>query len=265
MQQTYPTKNYVNPEMRMELFESSWFLMGSNNGSPAESPQHKKFFPSFAMDKFLVTNSDFAKFVDDTGHKTCAEKIGYAWGYDGQQYKNIQGLNWKRYNTSQRVNHPVILVSWHDARSYANWIGKRLPTEAEWEFVAQLASSKYPLSNLKNLSSVCGACRSWGLDGPGTSPIGKFASHYGIFDLVGNVWQWCEDSYELYQNRDDQTKIAEEITISKVLSDKMMDLKVRRGGAWNVQQKFRLRASNRGAYIATSSAPNIGFRCALSI
>ena len=248
-----------NREPLMASFAGGWFSMGSDDGAPAESPQHQRHVAPFEIDRSLVTNSDFGAFVDQTGYRTTAETVGAAWGFDGERFGDVPGLNWRSYATAARQTHPVVLVSWHDAAAFASWADKRLPTEAEWEFVARLAAcgAVFPWDDGGDPFEHCGAGRTWG-DGPGTSPVGRYGSRVGVDDLVGNVWQWCSDHYSGSAYAD-YTLNASEAPIGDRGGE---DLRVRRGGAWNVMQAFRLRCANRGAYLADRPAPNLGFRCA---
>lgn len=234
------------------------FRMGSTNWGPFESPVHEMYIESFWMDKTPVTNLQFGIFVKATGYKTDAEIAGRARGYEGGSFKIIPGLNWKSFYATDRADHPVILVSWNDAKAYADWAGKRLPTEAEWEKAARggLVDKLYP----------------WGDETPNgtqsnfaqqpmniipTTPVQSFAPNgYGLYDMVGNVWQWCADWFE-------ESYYAVSSTINP-RGPELGTTKVRRGGSWNVIQPFRLRNSNRGALPPYAFEPNLGFRCVVS-
>ena len=235
-------------------FSGGSFLMGSENGADAEKPQHLRAVQPFQLDRYLTTNADFRSFAEATGYVTDAERRGVAWTSSDGRFQQVPGVSWRTYAQAERERHPVVLVSWTDASEYAAWAEKRLPTEAEWEFAALSIAGDgvYPWGNA-DPDELCGAGRVW--DGaPGTSPVGRFAAQSGVYDLVGNVWQWCADAYSptAYSDyADGSSKPAEG------------SLRVRRGGAWNVLQSFRLRCSNRGAYPVQESAPNLGFRCAV--
>jgi len=244
----------------MVAFPGGPFEMGSMDGAQAERPQHTRHLSPFALDRFLVTNAAFAIFVDAVGYHTACERNGRGWGMADGEYKEIEGLSWRSFAGPERQEHPVVLVTWDDAVAYAAWAGKRLPTEAEWEYVARLeaAGGTFTCGDAITVVGQCGAGRSWD-NGPGTSPVGTFKSDTGVFDLAGNVWQWCCDRYapDAYSRHLGGSENES--------SDLENDVRSRRGGAWNVLQAFRLRCSNRGAYVGHMSAPNIGFRCAVSL
>jgi len=240
---------------RMVEVPGAAFFMGSDSGSEFERPVHEVLIERFWMDAHLVSNRDFETFARATGHFTDAELRGEAWGHRDGTFGIIPGLSWRTYATPERQDHPVVLVSWYDAAAYANWCGKALPTEAEWERAARggAIGAEYPWGRTGPNDAQCNFARPAG-DVLPTTPVRTFAPNaFGIFDLVGNVWQWCHDWYgaDYYAHSE-----AKNPTGPAVGADK-----VRRGGAWNVIQSFRLRTANRGALQPAQAAINTGFRC----
>ena len=213
---------------------------------PNERPAHPVQVQGFWMDEHDVTNAEFSKFVEATRYVTTAErKINWeilkkelppgtpkpddsalapgslvftptagpvplndlsAW------WRWVHGANWRHPEGPEssiqgRENHPVVQVSWYDAVAYAQWAGKRLPAEAEWEFAARggLESKRYVWGDefkpggtyMANTWQGLFPVRDTGEDGfVGTSPVGSFpANGYGLYDMAGNVWQWCSDWY----------------------------------------------------------------------
>ncbi len=233
------------------------FLMGSDNGGEFEGPVHEVYLDEYLIDATPVTNEAFAAFVEKTGYKTTAEKTGGAWGYQGGNFQFVIGLSWKNYSTSDRKDHPVVQVSWEDANAFASFYGKRLPTEAEWEKAARggLEQQLYPWGNDIPNGTQCNFSGSAN-EVPPTTPVKQFTPNaYGVYDSVGNVWQWCGDWFT-----GDYYSTSDAVNPPGPASG---EFRVRRGGSWNVIQPFRLRCSNRGAIDPVSCVPNIGFRCAL--
>jgi iron(II)-dependent oxidoreductase len=211
------------------------FTMGSDNGAEDEAPAHQVDLPAFEIDKFEVTNADFAQFVKAAGYQTDAEKE--------KRTKNWQSV------AEGKDNHPVVFVSWNDATAYCQWIGKRLPTEAEWEKAARGTDGRtYPWGNEWDPSKV--NAKETGLRG--TAVVGSFgagASPYGVEDMAGNVWEWTADWYEAYPG-------------STYKSDYFgQEFKVLRGGAWFETADF-VRTTVRNANSQTAANDDIGFRCA---
>lgn len=214
------------------------FIMGNNKGNPDERPEHEVTLRGFWLDKTEVTNEHFQKFVDATGYLTVAERKPDPKDFPGVPAANlvpgavvftppeeavpldnhlvwwtyIPGANWKhpegpQSNLTGRERHPVVHIAYEDAEAYAKWAGKRLPTEAEWEYAARGSLSQQPFV--------------WGSDQPGaqgwqaniwqgefprqnskadgfysTAPVASFpANGWGLHDMAGNVWEWCSDWY----------------------------------------------------------------------
>ena len=234
------------------------FEMGSQHGSVFEQPVHSVVLEAYWIDAHLVTNQEFARFAAETNHRTTAEQCGSAWGYRDGRYGQIAGLSWRSYATPDRDKHPVVLVSWSDAAAYAAWRGKRLPTEAQWEKASRggLLNALYPWGDREpsNADAPFGRAP---LEVPPTAAVGSHPPNgYGLWDMVGNVWQWCADWY----GADYYGSTPHDEPRGPALGG----LRVRRGAAWNVIQSFRLRCANRGAALQEMAVPNTGFRCAIS-
>ena len=219
---------------KMVLIPAGDFLMGSPGGDDDdERPQHTVFVDAFYMDKYEVTNALYKKFMDATGRE--APKY-----WDDEEYN--------------QPNHPVVAVTWYDAKAYCEWAGKRLPTEAEWEKAARggLVGKKFPSGDSithddANYDGIGGKDR-W----RGTSPVGSFAPNgYGLYDMAGNVWEWCADWFVSGYHADlpDQNPSGPSSGSSRVL----------RGGAWNYDT-YDLRAANRNLDSRATAYRNYGFR-----
>jgi formylglycine-generating enzyme required for sulfatase activity len=242
----------------MVLIPAGSFLMGSEDGGEFERPVHEVYLDDFWMDETPVTNQQFAEFVQATGYETEAERAGGAWGYRDGHFSLIPNLSWKNYALPEREEHPVVLVSWNDAQAYVKWVGQRLPTEAEWEKAARggLVGKLYPWGDEKPDGTQSNFAKSPS-EIPPTTPVKQFSPNgYGLYDMVGNVWQWCADWYGENYYRESPLKNPKGPEGGLHC--------VRRGGSWNVIQPFRLRTANRGAMDPYSFVPNVGFRCAKS-
>jgi formylglycine-generating enzyme len=254
----------------MVLFQGGTFTMGTNTGPNQEQPAHQVEVKSFSIDKYPVTVADFRKFVEATGHKTDAEKFGDSGVFDfnSNSWTLQPGATWQfplGKNTARAADdHPVTQVSWYDATAYANWAGKRLPTEAEWEYAARcggksttrfswgdnlLMEGKY-MANVwqgSDLSSKQGA------DGFAlTSPVGYYGlTPCGMADMGGNVWNWCADEYKSYPG-------------NNAPSMPNPELRVIRGGSFFFDQngEASFTSTGRASNSRETSLFNTGFRCA---
>jgi formylglycine-generating enzyme required for sulfatase activity len=185
------------------------FFMGSTTGDSDEQPIHNVTVSSFYFSKYEVTIADFRRFVEASSYVTDAEKSGFSNAYVNGSWQQKSGVNW-RYNSAGSIRnatedkHPVVHVSWNDAVAYCKWlstkIGRtcRLPTEAEWEYAAKGGSSSqnYIYAGSNTLSNVA-----WYADNSSllTHEIGgKQANELGLYDMTGNVWEWCNDWYGQY-------------------------------------------------------------------
>ena len=179
----------------MVLIPAGEFEMGSNVGEWSEKPMHTVYVDAFYMDKYEVTNLDFKRFVL-ANPQWQKGRIPKAF-HRGRYLRDWTGNN---YPTG-KADHPVKYVSWYAAVAYSKWAGKRLPTEAEWECAARGGKSglRYPWGN-----DIDSDKANYGNNVGDTTPVGSYASNgYGLYDMVGNVLEWCLDAYDdnIYSHR----------------------------------------------------------------
>lgn len=220
----------------MILIPAGQFVMGSpmGEGYNDEHPQHTVFLDAYYIDKCAVTNAQYNQFIDAIGYRT-------------PKY-----LTDARYNQS---NQPIVGVTWFDAAAYADWAGKRLPTEAEWEKAARGEDgAKYPWGNEWS-SSRCNANLSSNV-GQSTVAVDCFpdgASPYGLMNAIGNVWEWCADWYGgNYAQSSRENPKGHDSGGESVL----------RGGSWCTTDIEYLRCANRNWFSPDFAFDDAGFRCA---
>jgi formylglycine-generating enzyme required for sulfatase activity len=284
-----------------------------------EKPPHRVRVRAFWMDETEVTNAQFRKFVEATGYVTTAEKVpdveeimrqsppgtpppkkedlvpgslvfqmtrGPVKSRDvSQWWKWTHGANWKRpegpgSDLKGRDDHPVVHVSWDDAVAYAKWAGKRLPTEAEWEFAAR--------------GGLDGKTFAWGDEKPGaggkwqaniwqgefpwkntaedgferTAPVKSYKPNgYGLYDVAGNVWEWCADWYQrdLYRTRAGKAVVDNPRGPERSAdpNQPFTPLRVQRGGSFLCNDSYcsRYRPSARHGCSPDTGMSHVGFRC----
>ena len=168
---------------RIGFGDNGWTYSHAN-----EKPVHTVYLDAFYIDKYEVTNAQYKEFVDANPEwsKANIDKRFHDGDYLAQWEGNTYP-NWAE-------NHPVVFVSWYAGMAYAEWAGKRLPTEAEWEKAARggLTGKAYPWGN-----SIDPSKANYKMDFAGTLPVGTYSpNNYGLYDITGNVWEWCIDEYD---------------------------------------------------------------------
>ncbi len=246
------------------------FVMGVEQGEPDEGPAHRVELSAYSIDRYETTNAEFAEFVWATGYVTDPERSGVGWDWDGE-WRETKNTNWRHPHGPKSSiqgldRHPVVQVSWNDARAYCRWRGKRLPTEAEWEHAARGYDRRiYPWGNepprkdARYLASYgydrC--CRADGGDGYFfTAPVGSFPggrSPFEVEDLAGNVWEWVEDTFdEDFYRKSPPTN---------PVNNSNGERKVIRGGGWG-NDPAGLRSTLRHANPPDIGLSMVGIRCA---
>ncbi len=211
---------------RMVLIPAGPFYEGPTPEAGAGAEPMVTVLPAFYIDRFEVTNRQFAEFVKQTGYKA-------------------EG-NWQKYATPDRMNHPVVCVSWHDAQAYAKWAGKRLPTDEEWEKAARGGDARrFPWGNKWDSRRL----NCFDSNRGNTAPVGSYpngASPYGVEDMAGNVWEWV-DSWFIPASSD--TSLAMQRSI--------------RGGSRSDKAEDCLIVAKRGVFPENGGLVNSGFRCVI--
>jgi formylglycine-generating enzyme required for sulfatase activity len=227
------------------------FVMGSDRGSADARPPHRVEITSpFRMSAHEVTVQQFRLFVEATGYQTDAERLGGAWRASNRDSLRTPNLTWRNPGFEQTDDHPVVNVSWNDAQAFAEWVGGRLPTEAEWEYAAR-AGVKSPKLPGEWQETTWYAENANG----GTHPVGQKApNEWGLHDVQGNVWEWVQDWYSpgYYQKSPKQSPRGPESG----------QLRVCRGGSWHNDTCW-LPTRNRAS--PTYRANNIGFRVVVPV
>jgi sulfatase modifying factor 1 len=221
-------------DLKMVLIPAGEFTMGKNSSGTTDwQPEHKVSVDAFYMDKCEVTNKEYYEFCAQTGNP-----LPEFWG--SLQFKC----------SLEYPDYPVVGVSFNDAIKYAQWAGKRLPTEAEWEYAARggLPNSNYPWGNRIDSTLV-----NYGKKYKTTVEVGSFIPNgYGLFDMGGNVWEWTMDNYEdnYYTNSPSQNPKGP-------ISGRF---KVIRGGSWH-SGAMCIQTFYRNGLPASWVDFAVGFRC----
>lgn len=267
---TGKVSTYTVAEAKALLSDSKWrelntmitipagdFIMGTDRpeADDQDEPSHHVKLPAYMIDKYLVTNAQYARFVAATGHRP--------------------PLDWKNGKIPQgEVLHPVTMVSWFDARSYAAWAKKRLPTEAEWEKAARGTKGlRWPWGNTmdpKRLNTYYSVGHATDVT---AYPNG--ASPYGVMDMAGNVSQWVQDDYLPYPGSKASPEVFQgRVAVAATAQDRAMKVvdmvpvnkryKVLRGGSWK-SDPFSTESYHRISQWPNLASDFFGFRCAKDI
>ncbi len=237
-----------NDGTTMLLIPTGTFGMGDpfGEGLPHELPVHMVTVNSFYIDTTEVTNAVYKQFLDATGHKA-------------PDFWDDPAFN--------APDQPVVGVAWLDAAAYAQWAGKRLPTEAEWEYAARggRTGARYPWGDAITHDDANykgkGGKDIW----DNSAPVGNFPPNdYGLYDMGGNVWEWCADEYDakFYSVSEESNPIAGKLIT--FMNDDFVNVdnpRVTRGGSWSSADN-KLRVASRNLFDAPATSKTTGFRCA---
>jgi sulfatase modifying factor 1 len=267
------------------------FLMGTNDKrfpDDGEGPVREVALKPFVIACHTVSNLQFGDFVRETGYTTDAERYGWSFVFEGLLSENrkrelasrvpetpwwaqVPHAYWAQpegaaSSVLDRLDHPVVHVSWNDARAYCFWSGTRLPTEAEWEMAARggLEQALYPWGN-DLLTGGKHQCNIWQGSFPklnkaedgyaGTAPVHAFKPNgHGLHNVAGNVWEWCEDFFSpTYHSK---TSVQDPFNAEPAPNRSL------RGGSFLCHESYcnRYRVGARSSNAPDSSASNMSFR-----
>jgi formylglycine-generating enzyme len=302
-----------SPKPEMVWIPGGTFFMGNDPDPEGNAPRHPVTVRGFWMDNTEVTNAQFAEFVKATGYVTVAERLPTPEEFRGPVpadakafsicfvpvdesvplfgpwdsgtppwWKIVNGASWRHPDGPDSTidgkdDYPVVHISWHDAAAYAKWAGKRLPTEAEWEFAARGGLDGEPFTWGKELQGLDGKYRAntfqgtfpvqdRGSDGfTGPAPVGQFEPNgYKLFDMSGNVWEWCSDWYDptYYQDSPLDNPTGPATGIPNPMNGNQLE-KVRRGGSYLCADNYcrRYLPGARDHNPPNDAACHTGFRC----
>lgn len=301
--------------MLTELIEvpGGSFRMGSTSFYPEEAPVHTVTVGAFAIERHPVTNAQFAAFIEQTGYVTVAERALDPALYPGVAPADLQpgslvfrptagavdlrdwrqwwdwapGACWRRpfgpgSDVQDRLDHPVVQVAYPDAAAYAHWAGRRLPTEAEWEYAARAGTTTtYPWGDeaapggrlMANTWQGRFPFRNDGALGwRGTSPVGTFdANGYGLADMIGNVWEWTTTEFSAHHRPAPAgagccTPTGRSNPVPNGEPDPAISQALK-GGSHLCAPEYchRYRPSARSPQSQDSSTTHIGFRCVTTV
>jgi sulfatase modifying factor 1 len=276
----------------MVRLEGGEFLMGTDDpaGFPndGEGPVRAVTLRPFWIDTVAVSNARFVEFVNATGYVTEAERYGWSFVFGGllpddfpptrgaaqaPWWRQILGADWRHpegphSSIEDRMDHPAVHVSWNDATAYCVWAGRRMPTEAEWEYAARggLVQGRYAWGDELTPDGEW-HCNIWQGNFPsrntledgylGTAPVDEFEPNgYGLYNVLGNVWEWCSDWFH--------SSFQDHGPHHNPTGPPFGQAKVIRGGSYLCHDSYcnRYRVAARSSNSPDSSTGNTGFRCA---
>ncbi len=270
--------------IEMVFIPAGEFMMGSpagEAGRDGDEVQHRmRITKPFYMGKYHVTRGQFAAFVKDSNYKTDAEKEGWSFAIEGQKFGKVDGVSWVKPGFDQTDAHPVVCVSHNDAAAFCGWIGAqsgsatRLPTESQWEYACR-AGTRTAYQWGDNPDDGKGWCNAadqtvkaqfpnatvffnWADGFVFTSPVGSFkANAFGLYDMHGNAWEWCQDWYGPYES-------AAGGVVDDPQGPANGALRVLRGGSW-LNTPRNCRSGNRLGSSPDLRCFDAGFRLSLDL
>ncbi|WP_371731843.1 formylglycine-generating enzyme family protein [Ruegeria sp. HKCCA6707] len=292
-----PVEISKDPLTNQKLWATACQIPGGNSllgtrtefiPNDGEAPLRRTRIKPFRLGATTVTNAEFQAFTEATGYVTEAERIGWSFVFwsevpkevgptqavsGAEWWRRVDGANWRDINgpgtqaDTWHADHPVVQVSWNDARAYCTWVGGYLPTEAEWEHAARggLGDVRFPWGDQEPNDTDVLPCNIWqgrfpefntGQDGfITTAPARSFDPNgYGLYNLVGNVWEWTADAFRIK-------------SLKKQVRDRLASMpgyKLSKGGSFLCHRSYcyRYRIAARSGTSPDSATPHHGFRVA---
>jgi formylglycine-generating enzyme required for sulfatase activity len=280
---------WTDPTTSMEFVKApkGCFMMGNPDylkfRYQDQGPVHKVCLDEFYIGRYEVTVGEFRNFSEATGYQSEAGKDDFCYIYEGNMWRRTSYKNWRSHNFSQEINEPAVCLSWHDLQAFAAWLSSqpggrtyRLPTEAEWEYAARAGSDsdRYWLDN-PDLACDYANIHDQSYDRemesgePGhncddgyarTAPVGSFtANGFGIYDMLGNVWEWTQDWYAR-----DYYAASPTHNPPGPIYEASGQMPVGRGGSWANTDALYARAFYRVAVLGSSRFTYMGGRLVFS-
>ena len=243
------------------------FIMGLTDEDPLDiqnAGRKRVTVSSFYIDRFEITNKEYRDFLNELSGEEKDTRLPDSSAWD----ESVSRANWKTYfYGSERSNYPVVAVTWRDAKEYCKWEGKRLPTEAEWEYAARAGrvGGVYPWAGFsprnpqgKFLANFNPGRQGQAADGYAfTAPVGSYPPNkWGLHDVAGNVAEWVEDAYT--------PSFSPLSGLDPVYTDPDENRRVVRGGSW-ASSAFQIGVGVRNFQAKDEASPRIGFRCAADV
>lgn len=255
-QQGASTSIFNNNDIDIEMvyIPPGTFMMGSATGTADEKPVHQVSIKAFYLSRTEITVNQWRFFVKESGYLTEAEKNGGGLIRWNNKLQIKKDASWQNPYLKQTENHPVVLISWNDAQAFCYWLSHKtgeyycLPTEAEWEYACRAGSHEECYGNLDEIS--------WYEynSGGNTHPVAtKKPNRFGLYDMLGNVWEWCQDYYGAHY--------YSESPVRNPTGPETGTERISRGGTW-CSQPSRIRAAFRRHDSAHFRFYRLGFRVA---
>ena len=264
--QSSPPTSKILQGVKLLFIKGGSFTMGSPESEPERydtETQHSVTLSDYYLSENVITNEQYCLFLNANGIPS--DGNGYVSGYENQllikaNYQGVQCSNGRWHPAQGKTNYPVVHVTWYGAKAYCDWAGGRLPTEAEWEYACRAGTTtpfntgiNLPTSQANYNGNYPYNGNTKGINFNSTQPVGSYAPNaWGLYDMHGNVWEWCSDWFGRY-NADDEINPQGPSTGT---------FRVLRGGSWSDNERSSRSADRNPGEL--DERGNGGFRIAAS-